>query len=455
MTIEELRAALDAAITRMHETSAAADAAEGDAIEARQAEFDAALADVEARTAEVERREAIERARANHPAPEPVAVGGGGGGEARVTRDEPIYRPDNGGFFRDLMAARGGNSEAFARLQRNNAEYIDWAQGELRAHPTSRAVQQRAGLTQAAGAGGEFIAPVWLIAQTAPYLRAGRAFADQCSGSPLPEYTNSINVPKISGGATVAAQTDAAGVSNTDLTTTSVTAQVQTLAGRTVAAYQDVDLGGPIIEQLLFQDLLSAYWAQLDTLLINGTVTNAKGVLNVSSINTVTYTDASPTGPELWPTFFQAASQIQKLAFVGVDFFLAHPSTWNWFLASLDSQNRPLALAQTGSAFNQMALFNSEAQGIGGNINNIPVVVDANVPVNLGGGTNQAPIVACNRQTLVTYEGVPRFKVADQTSIANLQYQFVMWGYYAAAFPRQPKMISTINGTGMIVQAGY
>lgn len=450
-TIEELRTQLEDAITRMHEASAVADAAEGDAIEARQADFDAALADVEERTTEVERREAIVRARDAHPAPTPAA----GVGEVRVTRNEPTYRQDQGGFFKDLISARGGDSGARERLMRNNSEYIDVMASRVAADPSNRQLQQRAGLTQAAGAGGEFIAPVWYIDQTAVLLRAGRAFADQCLGLPLPEYTNSINIPKITTGASTTVSTDAAAVSNTDLVTTSVTAQVQTISGRTVAAYQDIDLGGPIVEQLLYQDLLADYWRTLDTSLINGTVTNAKGFINLAGINAVTFTNASPTGPLLYVPVMQGKNGIEKGAFTGVNFSLWHPSTWNWFLSQLDTANRPLALSQTGAAFNNMAAFNSEAQGLAGNIAGIPVVVDANVPVNLGAGTNQAPIGMFNRQTLVTYEGVPRFKVADQTNIANLQYQFVLYGYYAVAFGRQPKMISLINGTGQIVQAGF
>jgi hypothetical protein len=85
----------------------------------------------------------------------------------------------------------------------------------------------------------------------------------------------------------------------------------------------------------------------------------------------------------------------------------------------------------------------------------MPVVIDANVPVNLGAGTNESRIGLFNRETLYTWEGVPRFKVADQTNIANLQYQFVMYGYYANAFARQPKMISVLSGTGLIVAAGF
>jgi HK97 family phage major capsid protein len=458
MTLEQLRAAYRAACERVQTAVAAVEALADDAAAEEVTRvtdaFNEARTSADQAKGALDAREAVERAREAHPAPTPADPTPAP--DVRVTRNEPTYRPDQGSFFRDLIAAKGGNSGAYDRLQRNNAEYIDEMQRRVAAHPTDARIQQRAGLTQTAGAGGEFIAPIWMIDQTEPLLRAARPFADQCSGYPLPEFTNSINVPKITTGASTAVQTDTSNVSNTDLVTTSVTAQVQTIAGRTVAAYQDIDLGGPIVEQLVYQDLLADYWRTLDQSLISGNVTNAKGVLNVSGINAVTFTNASPTPKDFWAPWFQGKSQIEKGAFVPTQFGLVHPSTWNFILSGLDSQNRPLATPGGYPGFNLIAQNNDAvAQGVAGNMGGIPIVEDANVPVNLGGGTNEARIVLANKRTLVTFEGVPRFKVADQTSITTLQYQFVLYGYYGAAFPRQPKMISVVSGTGLVVQSGF
>jgi hypothetical protein len=76
------------------------------------------------------------------------------------------------------------------------------------------------------------------------------------------------------------------------------------------------------------------------------------------------------------------------------------------------------------------------------------------MPTNLGGGTNESRLVFLNRRGFDFWESPPRFKVADQTSIANLQYQFVMYGFYATT-SRQAKMISIVSGTGMIPVSGF
>jgi hypothetical protein len=59
-----------------------------------------------------------------------------------------------------------------------------------------------------------------------------------------------------------------------------------------------------------------------------------------------------------------------------------------------------------------------------------------------------------NRRGLDIWESVPTFKTADQTSITTLQIQFVLYGYYAI-MSRQPKLLTQVKGTGLIVQSGY
>lgn len=439
------------------------DAGDDADLEALATALDEAEADVERTKKDMDLLERAARAReTNVPDADTTDVDEerSTGDGPRVTRSERTYRPDIPGLFRDVVLAKTENdTQARERLVRNNKEVADELAERARSASdyTERAAldKQARAIGQAATAGGEFIPPLWLNDQYAPLLRARRAFADQCHSQPLPDGTNSINFPKISSGHSVAVQTDGGAVSNTDPVTTSVTAQVQTLAGRSIASYQLVDLAQPGIDEVIYQDILAEYWRQLDVALISGNVTNAKGFLNVSGINTVTYTDATPTGPEMYSPVFQAKAQIEKGAFAPVNFSLWHPSTWDWYLSQLDPQSRPLALSMDFAAFNAMARFNSEAEGLAGNFAGIPVVVDANVPVNLGAGTNESRIGLFNRETLYLWEGVPRFKVADQTNIGNLQYQFVLYGYYAVAFGRQPKMISTIGGTGLIVQSGF
>jgi HK97 family phage major capsid protein len=267
---------------------------------------------------------------------------------------------------------------------------------------------------------------------------------------------NSLNVPSITTGSAVAAGTaENSAITNTDLVTGSITAATQTISGQTKASYQLIDLSQAGMDNIILDDISRDYTQKLDNFALNSSTTNAKGILQVSGTNAITYTDASPTVPELFPFVFQGKSAVEKSVFAGVDFVCMHPSTWNWYLSALDSNNRPLALSVNAAAFNADGGFEPHvAQGLAGNIAGLPVITDANVPVNLGAGTNQAPIVMVSRLSHDFWEGVPQFAVADQTLISQLTYVFVLYGY-AAQMSRQAAGASVVNGTGLIVQSGF
>ena len=455
MTAEQLFAANAAAKTRALEVRSKIDAADAATdLEALDVEFDDAIREVERTLKNYEKRIASDRIlQTDAPAPDP-APDDGGEPERRnypvvrgQYRTEQTYRPDAGtSFFADGILAHRGDKGALERLERNNREY---------------AIEKRAGVNQTATSGGEFSPPLWLT-DFFPLLRAGRPVVDAIGTMPLPAGTNSINLPGITTGDSTAVQTDGGAVSNTDLVTAAKTAQVQTIAGRAVVSYQIVDLSSPAIDGVIYQDLVASYNSSFDTAVVNGNVTNAKGLLNVTGVNAVTYTSASPkqtsatVADSYWNQLIFGKNGIDKGAFVPTSFAIMHPSTWNWYLSGLDSQLRPLAAGLGGMpGFNGTSVADLEAQGYVGVTNfGLPVVADANVPVNLGGGTNQAPTILMNRRGMDIWESAPVFKVADQTSIATLQYQLVLYGYYGV-MSRQPKMISVINGTGAIVQAGF
>jgi HK97 family phage major capsid protein len=425
-------------------------------------QYKAAKADAEALDHLIVARGQVPRDLPTTPAGIPLAAG-----SLRV-KEEATYRPHVGphSFFKDLASVqdqRPSAGDARNRLMRNNAEYDDHPflakvrddrRSALDSFQIDGGTMMRAAApTSSSTAGGEFDPPTWYVDQYAAKLRAGRPFLNALGTKPLPPDTASLNFPKITTGSSVAVQTDGGSVSQTDWVTSSVTAAVQTEAGRVIASYQFIDLG-PISDQVIMQDLQFAYDTQIDSDSLNGAVTNAKGLINVTSPNTVTYTDASPTGGEFYTPVAQGASQISGNAFVAPNLIVTRPSVWWNILAGLDADNRPLYTA-VGPGMNIAGGGSfQDGNGIVGNIGGVPLCIDANVPTNLGGGTNEARMVVLNRMGFDFWESAPRFRVADQTSIANLQYQFVMYGYYACT-SRQSKMISVISGTGLIPVSGF
>ena len=87
---------------------------------------------------------------------------------------------------------------------------------------------------------------------------------------------------------------------------TLLTVNVDTVAGQQDVSRQAFERGGQpgfSLENIIFGDLVAAYYGELDRLLFEGSGSSGQplGIRNVSGINTVTYTDASPTVAEAFP----------------------------------------------------------------------------------------------------------------------------------------------------------
>lgn len=360
-------------------------------------------------------------------------------------------------FFRDIAEAKTGLSpdaaERIARhrkemADRNNRQVVDH-QAKVRTCRLDPWAQQRA-INTTDGSGGELVPPLWLQSKWVPLQRAGRPVANTLNLQPLPPETDTINLPKVSGGTAVAVQTDGNAVQSTDITTTSVTGAVQTVAGQQDASIQLVDLSIPGIDQVIFDDIARAYATKLDVLALTGTVTNAKGINQLSGVNTVTYTQATPTVANFYPKLADAIQRIHTGRFLPPQVIAMHPSRWAWVLASLDSNNRPLVVPN-GDAFNQAAVFEDVAsENVVGGMHGLPVVVDASIPITLGAGTNQDQVYAYRADDLYLYESAPRLRVFEEVLSNTLQVRFQIYGYYAIILGRYAASISKIDGTGLV-----
>ena len=75
------------------------------------------------------------------------------------------------------------------------------------------------------------------------------------------------------------------------------------------------------------------------------------------------------------------------------------------------------------------------------------MIVDANVPTNLGGGTEDA-IYAISAEELHLWEDDAVFIRAEQTNAASLGVLFVAYKYFAYTASRYTSAHARISGTG-------
>jgi HK97 family phage major capsid protein len=368
---------------------------------------------------------------------------------AYVTSEEAPYTRTssmNGGasYIRDLYRAKKGDSEAYGRLRRNDQHVA--------------AYNTRAGLTTVNGAGGELVPPLWLEEDWIKYVRPGRKTANLCVNAPLPGGTDSINIPKINTGSAVAFQgTQNTGINETDLTTTSVSAGVYTAAGGQTLSIQLVEQSPVNIDMIVMQDLAADYARFVDAaVVLNGSgASQPTGVLNLAGTNTVTFTSASPTvggtgANAFYPKIANAVQQIEARRFAAPTHIIMHPARWAWILSGSDSSNRPLVVP-SGANYNPVGTSgNPAAEGVVGEMLGLPVITDANIPTNLGAGTNQDVVIVAKFDDLFLWEGKLQADVFPQTYAANASLYARLYNYVAFQPARYPQSISLITGTGLI-----
>lgn len=355
-------------------------------------------------------------------------------------RSEPTVYGEGSGksYFRDLArsnAPGGGDDEARQRLTRHAQEIrVD--------------LEARANMDATDGAGGEFLPPLWLMEKYVPLARAGRVTADLCGPQPLPAGVDSVNLPKVATGTAAGTQTPGGSVTNTGMTTTSVSAPVVTKAGQQVFPMQMIDQSPINFDEVVMADLLGALAVDVDSYVLAAAT---YGILSISGTNAVTYTDASPTVAELYPKYADGDQKITTNRFLPAQARVMHPRRWAWHLAALDGQNRPLVVPDPQGPANAFAgMTDVRAEGSVGTLQGLPVYLDPNVPVNLGSGTNEDRIITARFDDLNLWESAIRTRVLYETDADTLSVRLQVWEYLAFIAGRLPKAIAIIAGTGLI-----
>lgn len=364
-------------------------------------------------------------------------------GNTRMTTtvNEPgPYRPDGEhSWFGDMYAARSGDYAAADRLRRSS---------------------EARGVTTGAGSGAAFIPPKYLVDQWIQLARPGRPTADLLAPMPMPTGTNTVSIPKIATGSSVASQaTELTGISQTDITSSSVTAPVITLAGQQVVSVQELEMSPGAIDQVVMSDLAAQYGQVLDSQVLNGAGTGntLKGLLNQTGITSLTWTAATPavTGANgLWGNLANLISQIHAARFAPPTAIIMAPRRWAWIAAATDNQFRPLVNPEASGVNVYGTNGAVVSEGYVGKIMGVPVYTDASIPTNLGAGTNQDAIIVLRASDVMLWEGVaggtePRIEAFEQPFAGSLGVLFRVYSFAAMAL-RFPASVGVITGTGLV-----
>lgn len=310
-------------------------------------------------------------------------------------------------------------------------------------------------LNRTDGTGGYFVPPLWLMNQFIELARAGRAYANVCPTEALPPGTDSLNIPKVNTGTSTAVQTgDNVDISETDLTDTSVRADVKTIAGQQGLALQLLEQSPVMFDQIIFRDLAADYATKLDLQVIagSGSGNQVTGVRNTSGIQTIS---ASTTGTVIgdtelvWKKIADAIQRVHTSRFQPAEVIVMHPRRWAWLESALDANGRPL-LTPTGNTFNVLGVAEGVvSQQVVGSVQGLPVVTDPSLPTTLGTGTNQDVIHVLRASDLMLFESTIRTRTMEQTRADSLTILLQVYGYLAFTAGRHPESVVEIGGSAL------
>jgi len=330
------------------------------------------------------------------------------------------------------------------------------AEARLSRHMNEERVTRGEYLTKRAAGTGAFaglVVPQYLTELYAPAVATLRPFADACNKHDLPSDGMTVNISRITTATSAAVQaSENTTVSETNIDDTLLTENVQTVAGSQTLSRQAIDRGTGI-EEVTMGDLQRRYASALDSLLINQATT---GLAAISTV--VAFTTASPTGILLYPKLLAAlsGSEAALLAMAMPDIAIMHSRRWYWLNSQMTS-TWPM-LSQPGVATQAIGSNFAEryGRGVRGVLpNGTIVIVDNNVPTNIGAGTNEDEIYVAPSDECHLWEdpNAPQFIRAEQTNAKSLGVDLVLYGYLAYSFRRFANSHQKVQGTGLVTPA--
>lgn len=258
------------------------------------------------------------------------------------------------------------------------------------------------------------------------------AFATSArSLAPLTEYLISrphpgsltITTPRIVSGAAVNVQTaENAAVQETDPTSALQQVPTATIAGQLDLSAQLYEFSNPDADTWVSAELGADYAAKLEVQVISGSGSSGQttGFRNVSGQTAVTHTNATPTAATNYAKIGDLIQQTAVASGIRPDTLVLAP------------RRREFIESKLGWVPTWFGLT---------------VIESPSMPLTLGAGTNQDPVIVFPRNEVFLYERPIRFAVYPQVGSSTLTVRLSALGYAALLANRKPTAIGVSTGT--------
>ena len=215
-----------------------------------------------------------------------------------------------------------------------------------------------------------------------------------------------------------------------DPTYTTITVLPQTITGFSEVSRQLLEASNPGVDAIIWGDLLGDFYDRAETLTISALEAQANVNLQTCTGTTIDLMRA---------VILDGASNISDNSAGDADIFVGRTARWTTYLKLLDTQSRPLILAQNYSPYNAIGAGDN-TQGfrspIQGSLENFQVVTSPTVGASRG--------FLINSQELL-FSISPPMQFQFEQPIGPALLRVGVWGYAAAVTARRPKAITKIT----------
>lgn len=278
-------------------------------------------------------------------------------------------------------------------------------------------------------------------------LRSRPFLAATFHQEPLQPTGETVIAPGFQVGTSVSVTTDGSTVVHADPSTRLMTGVVAEAACYLDLDKQLLDRGIPAFDRVLSADMGSAYATALDSQLINGSGSAGEitGLRNISGIQNVTFTSASPSAESFLSSLTQGQSAIATATGAYPDVQVMHARRHAW-LMGVTAATYPLV--DTDAPASDAAY----RAGYVGTVNGCSTYVSTVIPTTVA--SSQDVVVQFQSQQAWLFTSPPSFQLMSDILSGTLQVRALIRGYFALLV-RVPESIAVIGGTGLAQATGW
>lgn len=354
------------------------------------------------------------------------------GGHVTGEQQKAIYGPGSEfSFFVDAKAALRGDNDARERWQE--------AMGEK-------------AMTESTGSTGGLLVPDQISNELLELREAETVLRGLFSR--LQVTSDTLRIPSVTGGLVAGWVAELAEKPSADLTFGEISVNVFTKAGLAVASNQLLADAKQSVDRLVYRDLARRLAIVEEVALINGSGTGQpRGILNTSGVQTETAGTATQLA--VLDNILNAITKIYTNYFGAPNAIVMHPRTWAWLIGARESgTSANYLIAGPGSGEDRRA--NDPIPGYGrgalprGSLFGVPVYTTANVPTNLGVGTDESAIIVGNftEGLILDRQGVT-LDASEHVYFTSNQTVFRAEDRMGFTAARYPKAFCVVGGAGL------